>query len=175
LREKFGARRPLALTASITFEQSYAGVDGDSASSGEVYALLSALSGLPLRQGIAVTGSVDQKGDIQPVGGINDKVEGFFKVCSMKGLTGEQGVIVPEANLRDLMLDDSVVEAVRKKKFHIYPVRSIEEGIEILSGVEAGMTNPSADYPEGTVFRLVDDRLARYNDLIKEHSPAESP
>ncbi len=174
LREKFGSKRPLALTASITFEQSYAGVDGDSASSGEIYALFSALSGLPLRQGIAVTGSVDQKGDIQPVGGINDKIEGFFKVCCIKGLTGEQGVIVPDSNLRDLMLDEAVVEAVRKKKFHIYPVRTIEEGIEILSGVPAGTANPS-EYPEGTVFRLVDDRLAQYNEAIKEHASAETP
>ncbi|HEY3175504.1 MAG TPA: AAA family ATPase, partial [Candidatus Polarisedimenticolia bacterium] len=170
LREKFGAARPVTVTASIAFEQSYSGVEGDSASSTEVYALLSALAGAPVRQGIAVTGSVDQKGYIQPVGGINDKIEGFFKVCALKGLTGTQGVIVPQANLRDLMLDEEVVEAVRRKRFHIYPVRTVEEGIEVLTGSPAGQRDPSGRYPEGTIFRLVDDKLAHYNDLVRRHS-----
>ncbi len=174
LREKFGATRPVTLTSSIAFEQSYGGVDGDSASSAEVYALLSALAGLPLPQGIAVTGSVDQKGDIQPVGGINHKIEGFYKVCLVKGLTGEQGVIVPEANIRDLMLDEQVVAAVKSRKFHIYPVRTIEEGIEILSGVPAGAHDSQGRYPDGTVFRRVDDRLSQYNDLVRRYSPASS-
>ncbi len=172
LREKFGLKKPVTLTASITFEQSYAGIEGDSASSAEVYIILSALARLPLRQGLGVTGSVDQKGDIEPVGGINDKIEGFFKVCSIKGLTGDQGVIMPEANLRDLMLDDEVVEAVKKRKFHIYPVRTIEEGIEILSGVPAGLPDASGCYPDKTVFRLVDDRLTEYSELMKKFAPA---
>jgi predicted ATP-dependent protease len=164
----------VTLTASIALEQSYGGVDGDSASSAEVYALLSALAGLPLPQGIAVTGSVDQKGDIQPVGGINHKIEGFFKVCLVKGLTGEQGVIVPEANLRDLMLDEQVVAAVKSRKFHIYPARTIEEGIEILSGIPAGAHDSEGRYPDGTVFRRVDDRLGQYNDQVRKYSPASS-
>ncbi len=173
LRERFGGDKPIALTASITFEQSYGGVDGDSASSAEVYALLSALSDLPLRQGIGVTGSVDQKGDIQPVGGINDKIEGFYKACLVKGTSGDQGVVVPEANLRDLMLDDAVVEAVRRRKFHIYPVRRIEEGIEILTGVPAGTPDTRGAYPVGSVFRRVNDRLATYSDLVRRYaSPA---
>ena len=169
LRERFGGTRPITLTSSLAFEQSYGGVEGDSASSTEVYALLSALSGLPVSQGVAVTGSVDQKGDIQPVGGINDKIEGFFKVCAIKGLTGDQGVMVPVANLRDLMLDDEVVEAVRKKKFHIYPVRTVQEGIEILTGVPAGDRDASGRYPEGSVFGLADERLRQYSEILREY------
>jgi len=169
LRERFGGGRPITLTSSIAFEQSYGGVEGDSASSTEVYALLSALSGLPVRQGVAVTGSVDQKGDIQPVGRINDKIEGFFKVCSLKGLTGDQGVIVPVANLRDLMLDQEVVEAVRRRKFHIYPVSTVQEGIEILTGSPAGERDASGRYTEGSIFRLADDRLSRYHEILRDY------
>ena len=171
LREKFGATKPINVTASLAFEQSYSGVEGDSASSTEIYALLSALSGLPVRQGIGVTGSVDQKGDVQPVGGINDKIEGFFKVCLMRGLTGDQGVILPEANIQDLMLDPEIVEAVRKRLFHVYPVRSVEEGIEILTGVPAGSREPSGRYPETTIFRRVDDKLTSYNEMIRRQFP----
>ncbi|HZI94668.1 MAG TPA: AAA family ATPase, partial [Patescibacteria group bacterium] len=167
LRERFGGSSPVTLTASIAFEQSFGGVDGDSASSTEVYALLSALAGLPLRQGIAVTGSVDQKGYIQPVGGINDKIEGFYKTCLLKGLTGDQGVIVPQSNLRDLMLDEDVVEAVRRRKFHIYPVQTVEEGIEILTGVSAGKPDGAGSYPEDSVFGLAAARLGRFNDTVR--------
>lgn len=174
LREQFGLTTPVTLTASIAFEQSYGGIEGDSASSTEVYALLSALSGLPARQGIGVTGSVDQKGFIQPVGGINDKIEGFYKVCSLKGLTGDQGVIVPEANLRDLMLDEEVVEAVRRKRFHVYPVRTVQEGIEILTGVPAGEADGAGRYPQGTVFSLACERLARFSETVREYFKSSS-
>ena len=129
---------PLSLSASICFEQSYEGIDGDSASSTEIYALLSSLSGVPIKQGIAVTGSVNQHGEIQPIGGVNQKIEGFFDVCKAKGLTGDQGVMIPVQNVKNLMLRQDVVEAVRQGKFHIYAVSTIDEGIEILTGMPAG-------------------------------------
>jgi len=167
LRERFGASKPVTVTASLAFEQSYVGIDGDSASSTEVYALLSALSGIPIRQGIAVTGSVDQKGDIQPVGGINEKIEGFYKACADRGLRGDQGVVVPEANVGDLMLDEEVVEAVRRRRFHIVPVRRVEEGIEALTGVPAGRMDAEGRYPAGTVMALADERLALFNEAVR--------
>jgi ATP-dependent Lon protease len=161
LRGKYASRRPLSLTASLAFEQSYGGVDGDSASSTEVYALLSSLSGLPIRQDLAVTGSLSQRGEIQPIGGVNEKIEGFFDVCRAKGLTGTQGVLIPHRNARNLMLRSDVVAAVKDGKFHVYPVRTIDEGIEILTGVEAGTPETDGDYPEGTVHGLVDLELQR--------------
>jgi predicted ATP-dependent protease len=166
-RERFGHDKPVTFAASLAFEQSYGDIDGDSASSTEIYALLSALSGLPLEQGIAVTGSVDQKGMVQPVGGVNHKIEGFFRVCRLKGLTGRQGVILPQGNVGDLMLDDEVVEAVRRERFHVYPVRTIEEGITILSGRPAGVRNPDGSYPPGSVFALVDRRLASMARMVR--------
>jgi len=159
LREKFAGEKPLSLSASIAFEQSYSGIDGDSASSTELYAILSSLSDLPIKQGIAVTGSVNQKGDIQPIGGVNQKIEGFFRVCVAKGLTGEQGVIMPDRNVKDLMLQDEVVQAVKEKKFHIYPVGRIEEGIEILTGKTAGRQSGGGEYEKNSVFQLVAKRL----------------
>jgi len=126
---------PLTLSASICFEQLYEGVEGDSASAAELYALLSAISGIPLRQDIAITGSVDQKGNIQPIGGVNKKIEGFFDFCNIRGLTGKQGVIIPYRNKENLMLREDVVDAVREGKFHIYAIRTIDEGVEILTGV----------------------------------------
>ena len=159
LRGKYGGRHPLVMSASLAFEQSYGGVDGDSASSTELYAILSAIAGLPLRQDIAVTGSINQKGEIQPIGGVNEKVEGFFRVCKARGLRGTEGVIIPEKNVGDLMLDDEVVEAVAKKKFHIYPVGTVDEGMAILSGVFAGTASKNGTYPKGTVHRLVQDKL----------------
>jgi predicted ATP-dependent protease len=168
LRAKFAQDKPLSLAASICFEQSYSGVDGDSASSTEVYALLSALSGLPIRQDIAVTGSVNQQGDIQPIGGVNQKSEGFYDVCRVKGLTGRQGVIIPVENVEDLMLRDDVVEAVASGRFHIFPVATVEEGIEILTGSKAGQRDAQGRFPPGTVFSLVDQRLHEMAQTLKE-------
>ncbi|MBI5647722.1 MAG: AAA family ATPase [Ignavibacteriae bacterium] len=159
MRETFAQRQPLALSASLSFEQSYSGIDGDSASSTEIYALLSALSGIPIRQQYAVTGSVNQKGDIQPIGGVNEKIEGFFDVCRKRGLTGMQGVLIPVQNVADLMLRTDVVDAVRAGRFRIYAVRRIEEGIEILTGVEAGSRDEEGNFEAGTVFGLAAARL----------------
>ncbi len=161
LRGKYATKRPMSLTASLAFEQSYGGIDGDSASSTEVYAILSSLSGLPLRQELAVTGSLNQKGEIQPIGGVNEKIEGFFDVCKARGLTGNQGVIIPHQNVPNLMLHAEIVAAVKEGKFHVYPVRTIDEGIEILTGVEAGVPDADGAYPEGTVHGLVDRELQR--------------
>src|SRR5580704_12498195 len=159
LRRMFAQDKPLSLSASVCFEQSYSGVDGDSASSTEIYALLSALSGLPIRQELAVTGSVNQHGDIQPIGGVNQKIEGFYDVCKLKGLTGKQGAMIPAENVDDLMLRDEVIESVRKGQFHIYPVGTVEQGIEILTGVDAGKRNSSGKYGVGSVFAKVNSRL----------------
>jgi len=159
LGERFAQDRPLALSASLTFEQTYHGVDGDSASSTELYALLSSLSGFPLRQDLAVTGSVNQHGVVQPIGGVNEKIEGFFDVCRMRGLTGDQGVLIPAANVRHLMLRHDVVEAVSAGRFHVYPVESVDEGIALLTGRPAGERQKDGTYPEGSVNRAVDDRL----------------
>jgi ATP-dependent Lon protease len=157
---RYAQDKPLSLTATITFEQSYDGVEGDSASSSELYALLSALSELPLKQGIAVTGSVNQHGEVQAIGGATAKIEGFFDICQEKGLTGDQGVIVPAANVPNLMLREDVVQAVAEGQFHIYPVRTVDEGIAILTGRPAGERGDDGKFPEGSVNRLVDDALA---------------
>ena len=155
LRGKYAQKKPFSLSASLAFEQSYSGVDGDSASSTEVYAILSSLSNLPLRQDIAVTGSINQKGEIQPIGGVNEKIEGFFDVCRAKGLTGSQGVIIPHQNIQNLMLRSDVVEAISAGQFHIYPIKSVDEGTEILTGVEAGAPKEDGSFEEGTVNHLV--------------------
>ena len=159
MRRTFAQDKPLALSASLCFEQSYSGVDGDSASSTEIYALLSALSGIPIRQELAVTGSVNQQGDIQPIGGVNQKIEGFYDICKMKGLTGTQGVLIPAENVDDLMLHDEVVEAVAQGRFHLYPVATVEQGIEILTGTHAGKRLPTGKHEPDTVFSKVDKRL----------------
>jgi len=153
----------------LCFEQSYSGVEGDSASSTELYAILSSLSELPLRQAIAVTGSVNQKGEIQPIGGVNEKIEGFFDVCKAKGLTGDQGVMIPHQNIRNLMLREDVVKAVQEGTFHIYAVKTIDEGIEILTDVRAGKKKADGTYPEGTVNHLVDRRLKELAKGTKEY------
>jgi predicted ATP-dependent protease len=173
LRGKYAQDKPLTLTASLAFEQSYGGVDGDSASSTEVYAILSSLSGLPLRQDLAVTGSVNQNGEIQPIGGVNQKIEGFFGVCQNRGLTGKQGVMIPHQNVGDLMLHKDVVEAVAAGKFHIYPVRNIDQGVEILTGVPAGEKSKNGAYPAGTVNYLVDQRLQDLAKRMKEFGAEE--
>ncbi|MEM0084230.1 MAG: ATP-binding protein [Candidatus Methanomethylicia archaeon] len=168
LTEKYAYDKPLTLSARLVFEQSYEGVEGDSASSAELYALLSALSGIPIKQSIAVTGSVNQKGEIQAVGGINEKIEGFYKVCKIKGLNGEQGVIIPESNIKDLNLHDEVIEAVEKGLFHIYPIKTIDEGIEILTGIKAGERKPDGGFEEGTINYLVDKKLREFAEKTKE-------
>jgi lon-related putative ATP-dependent protease len=156
---KFARDKPLSFSASICFEQSYEGVEGDSASSTELYSLLSAFSGLPLRQGIAVTGSVNQHGQVQPIGGVNYKIEGFYAVCKAKGLTGDQGVVIPKLNERNLMLNDEVVQAVESGRFHIWSVEDVDQGIEILTGMPAGKPAEDGSYPAGTVNFLVNQRL----------------
>jgi predicted ATP-dependent protease len=168
LGSKYAQDKPLSLSASICFEQSYSGVEGDSASSTELYAILSSLSDTPVRQNIAVTGSVNQKGEIQPIGGVNQKIEGFFDVCKANGLTGEQGVMIPYQNIRHLMLREDVVKAVQDRQFHIYSVRNIDEGIEILTGIPSGQRQDDGAYPQGTVNYLVNRRLGEYAHLMKD-------
>jgi predicted ATP-dependent protease len=160
LGERFALRRPLSLSASLGFEQSYSGVEGDSASSAELYALLSSLAQVPVRQSLAVTGSVNQRGQVQAIGGVNEKIEGFFDVCVGEGLTGEQGVVIPAANVKHLMVRHDVVEAVRAGRFHVYAVETVDQGIEILTGVPAGERDGRGLYPAGSVNRMVEDRLA---------------
>ncbi len=162
LGELFAQDIPLCLTASICFEQLYNGVDGDSASSTELYGLLSSLSGIPIKQSIAVTGSVNQKGQIQPIGGVNEKIEGFFQICKMRGLDGSHGVMIPVQNINNLQLSDEVVEAVKDKKFHIYAVSTIDEGIEVLTGVPAGKKDKEGKFPAGTINSLVYEKLKKY-------------
>jgi predicted ATP-dependent protease len=169
LRTRFAQDTPLSLAASICFEQSYSGVDGDSASSTEVYALLSALSGLPLRQDIAVTGSMNQQGDIQAIGGVNEKIEGYYDVCKIQGLSGKQGVMMPASNVEDLMLREDILDAVVAGKFHIWPVEKVEQGIEILTGRAAGERDGHGRFEEGTVFGLVDERLRAMAHTMKDY------
>ena len=170
LNNKYAQDKPLSLSARLVFEQSYAGVEGDSASSTELYALLSVLSGLPITQSIAVTGSVNQKGEVQAIGGVNEKIEGFFEVCKAKGLTGEQGVMIPESNVQNLMLKEEVVNAVKEGKFHMYSVKTIDEGIEILTGVKAGERREGGTFKEGTVNYKVNRRLSEMAEKLREFS-----
>jgi lon-related putative ATP-dependent protease len=168
LRRTFAQDKPLSLSASVCFEQSYSGVDGDSASSTEIYALLSALSEVPIRQDLAVTGSVNQQGDVQPIGGVNQKIEGFYDVCRLKGITGKQGVLIPSENVDDLMLRDEVIEAVACGRFHIYPVATIEQGIEILTGARAGKRNGTGKFDAGSIFAKVDARLHQMASTLRK-------
>jgi predicted ATP-dependent protease len=170
---KYAQDTPLSLSASICFEQSYEGVEGDSASSTELYSILSSLSGLPLKQNIAVTGSVNQRGEVQPIGGVNQKIEGFFRVCRAKGLTGEQGVMIPYTNLINLMLREEVVDAVREGKFHVYSAKTIDEGIEILTGVAAGERQADGSYPEGTVNYAVSHQLGKMAERLRSFASEE--
>ncbi|HEU0223354.1 MAG TPA: Lon-insertion domain-containing protein [Paracoccaceae bacterium] len=175
LATRYGGERPVSLAASLVFEQSYGGVEGDSASSTELYALLSALSGAPLRQALAVTGSVDQFGRVQAIGGVNEKIEGFFDVCAARGLTGEQGVLIPEANVQHLNLREDVVEAVAAGLFGIYPVAHVDQGIEILTGIAAGEADSSGRFPEGTINARVAARLAEFAESMRRFSrPAKA-
>ncbi len=173
MRSRFAQDKPLTLTATLTFEQNYAAVEGDSASAAELCALLSSLSDVPFRQGIAVTGSVNQKGEVQPIGGVNEKIEGYYDLCHIRGLDGEQGVLIPARNVPHLMLRKDVVEAVEKGRFHVWAVRTIEEGIEILSGVPAGARGADGLYPQGSVFERVDARLRELARAVREFGPAD--
>jgi ATP-dependent Lon protease len=170
IRKKYAQDKPLSMSASIAFEQSYSGVEGDSASSTEIYALLSSLSNVPIRQYIAVTGSVDQNGRIQAIGGVNQKIEGFYHCCSATKLTGKQGVMIPESNIKDLMLRKDVLQAVKDGKFHIYAVKTVDEGIEILTGKEAGERKPDGTYPKSSINALVDAKLKELAEGLKSFS-----
>ena len=162
LGEMFAQEIPLSLTASLCFEQLYGGVDGDSASSTEAYAILSSLADIPINQSIAVTGSMNQKGEIQPIGGVNEKIEGFYQICKMRGLTGNHGVIIPIQNVRNLHLDDEIIDTVKEGKFHIYAIENIEQGIEILTGVPAGRKDKNGRFPAGTINYLAYEKLKKY-------------
>jgi predicted ATP-dependent protease len=159
LGHTYAQDKPLSLTATIVFEQLYSGVDGDSASSTELYALLSSLSGVPINQSFAVTGSVNQRGEIQPIGGVNEKIEGYYHVCRLKGLTGRQGVLIPHQNVKNLMLAEDVIEAVKADMFHIYAVETIDEGIEILTGVPAGSKTASGGFTRGSIHYKVNQKI----------------
>ncbi len=173
LNDKYARDKPLSLSARLVFEQNYSGVEGDSASSTELYSLLSALSGLPIKQNLAVTGSVNQKGEVQAIGGVNEKIEGFFEVCKAKGLSGEQGVMIPESNVQNLMLKEEVLDAVKAGQFNIYSVKSVDEGIEVLTGQKAGQRRQDGTYEEGTVNYLVDKALGEMAYKLKEYSAVE--
>jgi ATP-dependent Lon protease len=172
IRRMYAQDKPVTMNASICFEQSYSGIDGDSASSPEIYALLSSLSDLALRQDIAVTGSVNQKGEIQPIGGVNDKIEGFYDVCRFNGLTGRQAVMIPARNKVDVMLREDVVADIEKNRFHVYAINTIDEGIEILTGIKAGKRRKDWHYDKGSVHNLVDQRLRKFHEQLKA---AEEP
>jgi len=177
LQGKYASEKPIAMFATLAFEQLYEEVEGDSASSTELYVLLSALSGLPIKQGIAVTGSINQFGAMQPIGGVNAKIEGFYEVCKAKGLTGDQGVMIPATNVRHLMLKPEVIDAVREARFHVWPVDNVDQGIELLTGVPAGEQREDGTYPEGTVHYLVDTRVRALAESAKEFAapPAIAP
>ncbi len=171
LAGRYAVNRPLSLAASLVFEQSYGGVEGDSASSAELYALLSALAEAPLKQSLAVTGSVNQHGEVQAIGGVNEKIEGFFDVCRARGLSGEQGVLIPEANVKHLMLRHDVVKAVAAGSFHVYPVATIDQGLEILTGLPAGERGPGGQFAEGSVNARVEHRLVDYAERLRALAP----
>ncbi len=170
LGAQYAQEYPLSLAASLCFEQSYEGIDGDSASSTELYALLSSLANLPIKQGIAVTGSVDQNGNIQPIGGVNQKIEGFFDLCKIRGLTGEQGVMIPFQNIKNLMLRRDVIDAVATGQFRIYAVKTIDEGIEILTGIPAGVRSSSGCFEEETVNCRIEQRLKEFSESMRKYS-----
>ena len=173
LRERYGGERRIVLAATLTFEQSYEQIEGDSAASAELYALLSELAGVPLRQDVAVTGSVNQHGELQAIGGVNEKIEGFFRACTLRELTGRQGVIIPEANVRHLMLSREVVESVRAGRFHVWSARHVDQGVELLTGVVAGRRGPDGAFPAGTVHARVEERLERWARLAEAEAKAD--
>ncbi|MGH2359939.1 MAG: S16 family serine protease, partial [bacterium] len=168
---KYAQERPLSLNASLTFEQTYTEVEGDSASATELYALISELADVPIEQGIAVTGSINQKGEIQPIGGVNEKIEGYFAVCKTQGFNGMQGVMIPAQNTVNLMLSEEVVQAVRSGDFQIWAVRTVDEGLEVLTGVPSGEASPAGKYPEGTTNYRVSRRLTELSDRLRRFTP----
>jgi predicted ATP-dependent protease len=174
LGSRYAIEHPLALSASLVFEQSYGGIEGDSASSAELYALLSSISGIPINQGFAVTGSVDQGGRVQAIGGVNEKIEGFFDICMARGLNGKQGVLIPKSNIKHLMLRQDVIDCVREGTFHIYPVETIDQGIELLTGLEAGEPDQSGKYPEDSVNGKVFAVLAEMADKRLKYTRSSS-
>jgi len=169
LTDRYARSHPLSLAARLTFEQSYSGVDGDSASSTETYSLLSALSGVPIKQSLAVTGSVNQKGEVQAIGGVNEKIEGYYELCKYRGLDGSHGVVIPESNVKNLMLKEGVVEAIKDGKFSIYPVKTIDEGIEVLTGVPTG-EKIDDEWTPGSINEKVQKRLDELAKIAKEYS-----
>jgi predicted ATP-dependent protease len=173
LGSRYAAKKPISLSASITFEQLYDMVEGDSASCAELYVLLSSIAGLPLKQNIAVTGSMDQNGEVQPVGGINEKIEGFFDLCRIVGLDGSHGVIIPARNIKNLMLKKDVIEAVREGKFFIYPIQKADEGLELLTGMQVGDMRDDGTYPEDTVNYLVVKRLTEISESMQKKKEKE--
>ncbi len=170
LRERYGSERRIALAATLTFEQSYEHIDGDSAASAELYALLSELAGVPLRQDVAVTGSVNQHGELQAIGGVNEKIEGFYRACKLRELTGRQGVIIPESNVRHLMLAGEVVDSVRAGRFHVWSARDVDEGIELLTGIPAGSRGENGSFPDRTLHARVEERLERWARMAEAES-----
>jgi predicted ATP-dependent protease len=179
LSGRYALDTPMSLQASLVFEQSYSGVEGDSASSAELYLLLSTLAEVPLRQDLAVTGSVNQHGEVQAIGGVNEKIEGFFDICRARGLTGSQGVLIPASNVRHLMLREDVVEACTAGNFAIYAISTIEEGLALMTGCDAGVRSDDGVFPDGTVNRLVEDRLRAFAEIrknfVSEESASETP
>ncbi len=173
LRRHYGSERRIALAATLTFEQSYEHIDGDSAASAELYALLSEVAGVPLRQDIAVTGSVNQHGQLQAIGGVNEKIEGFYRTCRLGELTGRQGVIIPEANVRNLMLSNEVVDSVRAGRFHVWSARDVDEGIELLTGIPAGVRGEDGGFPEGTLHARVEERLLEWTRAAEREDEAQ--
>src|SRR5207247_325571 len=174
LENKYARDKPLSLSCRLVFEQSYGSVDGDSASSTELYAILSALAELPIKQSLAVNGSVNQEGEVQAIGGVNEKIEGFYQTCKVKGLKGDEGVIIPKSNTQHLMLNEEVVDAVRKGRFHIYPVGRVDEGIEILTGVKAGQMRGDGTYEPGTVHDRANKRLIEMTHLMARLAEAST-
>jgi predicted ATP-dependent protease len=173
LGNKYATKKPISLSASITFEQLYEMVEGDSATCAELYALLSSIANVPLKQNLSVTGSMDQNGDVQPIGGVNQKIEGFFELCKMRGLDGSHGVIIPKRNMKNLLLKQEVVDAVREGKFSIYAIDKMEEGLEILTGMQAGEMNEDGTYLEGTINYLVAKRLTEISEALEKKKDKE--
>ncbi len=177
LGAKYAAQKPISLSASITFEQLYEMIEGDSATCAEMYSLLSSISGVPLKQSFAVTGSMDQNGDVQPIGGVNQKIEGFFDLCKRRGLDGTHGVIIPKRNMKNLMLKQEVIDALKEEKFSIYSIETMEEGLEILTGKAAGVMNEDGTFPENSLNYLIMKRLTEISEALeakkeKEEEPA---